>query len=67
MTRPSSFDSGLDTRKSRNLACDARCVLTVSTPRLDLAADTARIMTDRARPERIAQVYADQGERLSSA
>jgi hypothetical protein len=65
---PSSFESGLDTRKSRNLACDPRCVLTVSTHRYDVAVEgSARIMTDRARLERIAQVYADRGERLSSA
>lgn len=54
--------SGLDTRKSRNLARDPRCVLTVSTHRFDLAVEgSAQIVTDRARLERIAQVYVDQG------
>lgn len=54
--------SGLGTRKSRNLARDPRCVLTVSTRPFDLAVEgSARIVTDRARLERIAQVYADQG------
>jgi hypothetical protein len=54
--------SGLGTRKSRNLAREARCVLTVSTQRFDLVVEgSARIVTDRARLERIAQVYADQG------
>ena len=54
--------SGLDTRKSRNLARDPRCVLTVSTHRFDLAVEgSARIVTDRGGLERIAQVYADQG------
>jgi hypothetical protein len=57
-----SVISGLGTRKSRNLARDARCVLTVSTHRFDLVVEaSARIVTDRARLERIAQVYADQG------
>jgi len=54
--------SGLATRKSRNLARDARCVLTVSTHRFDLVVEgSARIVTDRARLEHIAQAYADQG------
>lgn len=54
--------SGLGTRKSRNLARDPRCVLTVSTHRFDLAVEgSARMVTDPVRLERIAQVYADQG------
>lgn len=54
--------SGLGTRKSRNLARDPRCVLTVSTTRFDLSVESsARIVTDRARLERIAEVYAGQG------
>lgn len=54
--------SGLGTRKSRNLARDPRCVLSVSARRFDLTVEgSARMVTDRGRLERIAQVYADQG------
>ena len=54
--------SGLATHKSRNLARDPRCVLTVSTQRFDVTVEgSVRIVTDRGRLERIAEVYADQG------
>ncbi|MGI9034046.1 MAG: pyridoxamine 5'-phosphate oxidase family protein [Acidimicrobiales bacterium] len=42
--------SGLGTRKSRNLARDPCCVLTVSTHRFDLVVEgAARIVTDQTR------------------
>jgi len=56
------FVSGPGTRKSRNLAADPRCTITVSLDDVDLVIEgTARRVTDPATLERIAAWYRDQG------
>jgi general stress protein 26 len=56
------FTSGPQTRKSRNLAQNPACVLSVSLPNLDLVIEgTAARVTDEATLQRLAQRYAAQG------
>jgi hypothetical protein len=56
------FVSGPGTRKSRNLAADPRCTITVSLDDVDLVIEgTARRVTDPATLERIVTLYRDQG------
>jgi hypothetical protein len=54
--------SGPGTRKSRNLAADPRCVITVSLDDIDLVIEgSARRVTDSATLEKLAGIYRDQG------
>jgi hypothetical protein len=54
--------SGPGTRKSRNLAANPACVVTVSLDDLDLVIEgSARRMTDSATLEKLAGMYRDQG------
>jgi hypothetical protein len=56
------FTSGPGTRKSRNLAADPRCAITVSLDDVDLVIEgSARRVTDQAALERVAALYRDQG------
>ena len=56
------FTSGPGTRKSRNLAANPNCVLSMALPGLDLAVEgRAAKVTDQATLERLAQRYAAQG------
>ena len=56
------FTSGPQTRKSRNLAHNPACVLSVTLPNLDLVVEgTAARVTDAATLQRLAQRYVDQG------
>lgn len=56
------FVTGAGTRKGRNLAKNASCVISVSLKGLDLVMEgMARKVTDRATLERLAKRYADQG------
>src|SRR4030088_2302455 len=56
------FVSGAGTRKSRNLAKNPNCVISVSLPGLDLVLEgTARKVTDKPTLERLAKEYAAQG------
>ena len=56
------FTSGPGTRKSRNLASNPNCALSMSLPGLDLVIEgRARKVTDQATIERIAAAYAAQG------
>lgn len=56
------FTSGPKTRKSRNLARNPSCVISVPLPDLDLVVEgTATRVTDEATLERLANAYADQG------
>ncbi len=56
------FVSGAATRKSRNLAANANCVISMSLPGIDLVLEgVARRVTDAPTLERIAGRYADQG------
>ena len=56
------FTSGPKTRKSRNLAANPRCVISVALNDLDLVVEgTAARVTDPATLERIAERYAAQG------
>jgi hypothetical protein len=56
------FNAGATTRKARNLAHDPRCVITVATHGFDLVAEgEAARVTDDARLQRIAEVYAAEG------
>lgn len=56
------FTSGLKTQKSRNLARNPSCVISVALPDLDLVVEgTATKVTDEATLERLAKAYADQG------
>src|SRR2546425_5091357 len=54
------FTSGAGTRKSRNLAKNPNCAISVSLGDLDVVVHgTARKATDKATLERIAKVYAE--------
>jgi hypothetical protein len=54
--------SGPGTRKSRNLAENGSCAISVSLPTIDLVIEgRARRVTDSATLERLAQRYRDQG------
>jgi len=56
------FTSGPQTRKSRNLAQNPACVLSVALPNLDLVIEgTAARVTDEDTLQRLAQRYAAQG------
>jgi pyridoxine/pyridoxamine 5'-phosphate oxidase len=56
------FVSGPGTRKSRNLAKNANCVISVSLDDIDLVVEgTAARVTDGKTLQRIAQLYAEQG------
>jgi pyridoxamine 5'-phosphate oxidase-like protein len=56
------FTSGPGTRKSRNLAKNPNCVISVALPGLDLVVEgTARKVTDQPTLQRLAKLYAAQG------
>ena len=56
------FTSGPGARKSRNLAANPNCVLSIALPGLDLVVEgRAAKVTDQATLERLAQRYAAQG------
>jgi pyridoxine/pyridoxamine 5'-phosphate oxidase len=56
------FTSGAGTRKSRNLAANPNCALSMALPGLDLVVEgRAAIVTDQPTLERLAQRYAAQG------
>ena len=56
------FTSGAKTQKSRNLARNPSCVISVALADLDLVVEgTARKVTDEAILERLAKAYAAQG------
>jgi general stress protein 26 len=56
------FTSGDGTRKSRNLAENPTCVISVALPTLDLAIEgTAATVTDEATLQHLAERYAAQG------
>jgi hypothetical protein len=56
------FTSGANTRKSKNLARNPNCVLSVALRDLDLVVEgTAAKVTDEATLERLAKAYAAQG------
>ena len=56
------FTSGAKTQKSRNLASNPSCVISVALPDLDLVVEgTANRVTDEATLELLAKAYADQG------
>jgi pyridoxine/pyridoxamine 5'-phosphate oxidase len=56
------FTSGPGTRKSRNLAANSHCTLSVSLPGLDLVVEgTATKVKDKAILARLAERYASQG------
>jgi hypothetical protein len=57
--------SGPRTRKSRNLARDPRCVITVAAPAADIVAEgEATIIRDDAELQRIAELYSDWGPQV---
>lgn len=54
--------SGPGTQKSRNLAANPNCVLSMALPGLDLVVEGRAVkVTDQATLERLAKRYADQG------
>ena len=54
--------SGGGTRKSRNLARDPRCTVSIAAPGVDIVADgEARIVRDEAELQRIAELFSDWG------
>jgi len=56
------FTSGDGTRKSRNLAQNPHCVITFSSPDLDIVVEgEAAKVTDEAKLQRVAEVYASVG------
>jgi hypothetical protein len=56
------FTSGPRTRKSRNLAANAKCAVAVSLDGIDVVVEgTARRVTDMRTLERVANLYASQG------
>jgi hypothetical protein len=56
------FVSGPGTRKSRNLAANPACAVSVSLPGIDLVIEgRARRVTDSASLEQLAKAYRDQG------
>jgi PPOX class probable F420-dependent enzyme len=59
------FTSGAGTRKSKNLARDPRCAITVAAPGTDVTAEgEAVIVRDAADLSRIAELYADWGPQV---
>jgi pyridoxine/pyridoxamine 5'-phosphate oxidase len=56
------FTSGPKTRKSRNLATNPRCAISVALPDLDLVVEGIAVkVTDKVTLERLAEAYAAQG------
>jgi len=56
------FNSGPGTRKSRNLARDPRCTVSIATHPFDLVVEgTAEQVTDRAHLQRVTEAFAAQG------
>lgn len=56
------FTSGAGTRKSRNLAANPKCVISVALNGIDLVVEgTARRVTDEPTLRRLAELYAAQG------
>ncbi len=56
------FTSGAGTRKSRNLAANPNCVISVALSGLDLVVEgTARVVTDDPTLRRLAKLYVAQG------
>jgi len=56
------FTSGAGTRKSRNLAVNANCVISVALSGLDLVVEgTAHLVTDEPTLRRLAELYNAQG------
>jgi PPOX class probable F420-dependent enzyme len=56
------FSAGPGTRKAKNLARDPRCVITIATHDFDLVVEgEAAKVTDEAKLQRIADVYAASG------
>jgi nitroimidazol reductase NimA-like FMN-containing flavoprotein (pyridoxamine 5'-phosphate oxidase superfamily) len=56
------FNAGPGTRKAKNLAADARCVITVATHPFDIVVEGEAVkVTDDAELRRIADVYAAEG------
>jgi hypothetical protein len=56
------FNSGPATRKSRNIARDPRCVVSVATVPFDLVVEgTAERVTDAAELQSVAEAFAAQG------
>jgi nitroimidazol reductase NimA-like FMN-containing flavoprotein (pyridoxamine 5'-phosphate oxidase superfamily) len=54
--------SGAGTRKSKNLARDPHCVITVAAPRTDIVAEgEARIIRNEGDLQRIAKLFSDWG------
>jgi len=62
------FTSGPGTRKSRNIARDPRCVVSVATHPFDLVVEgRAERVVDTAQLQTVADAYADQGWPASAA
>jgi len=56
------FNAGATTRKAKNLAHNPNCTITVATHGFDLVVEGEAVrMTDEAKLQRIAEVYASQG------
>jgi nitroimidazol reductase NimA-like FMN-containing flavoprotein (pyridoxamine 5'-phosphate oxidase superfamily) len=56
------FNAGATTRKAKNLARNPHCVITVATNPFDLVVEGEAVkVTDEAKLQRIAEVYASQG------
>lgn len=56
------FCTGADTRKGRNIAHNAACVLATSTPGMDIVIEgTAELVSDEARLRHLAEVYGSNG------
>ncbi len=54
--------SGARTQKSKNLARDPRCVVTIAAPGIDIVAEgEARIVRDDTELQRIAELFSDWG------
>jgi hypothetical protein len=59
------MSSGAGTQKSRNLAHDPRCLITVAAPGLDIVAEAeAKIIRGDAELQRIAALYSDWGPQV---
>jgi len=56
------FNAGATTRKARNLARNPQCAITVATSPFDLVVEGEAVkVTEEAKLQRIAEVYASQG------
>jgi len=56
------FNAGATTRKAKNLAHNPNCTITVATHGFDLVVEGEAVrVTDEAKLQRIAEVYASQG------